>query len=204
MRLLLIRHGESVANAEGRLQGHLDIPLSDRGRRQAELLADRLAPLGVQALYTSPLLRAKGTAEIVAGCLGLPVEERPALMERNVGELAGLTRDEIITRFPRYMPARTQLRQIEIEGFEQDAEIAQRVKDALAAIIDAHAQGTVAVITHGGIIFSFCRQTLRMPTVRPGPLAVENASITTFDIVRGEAPRATLVTLNDTCHLNGT
>jgi len=203
MRLLLIRHGESVANAEGRLQGHLDIPLSDRGRRQAELLADRLAPLGVQALYTSPLLRAKGTAEIVAGCLGLPVEERPALMERNVGELAGLTRDEIITRFPRYMPARAELRPIEIEGFEQDAEFAQRVKDALAAIIGAHAQGTVAVVTHGGIIFSFCRQTLRMPTVRPGPFAVENASVTTFDIVRGETPRATLVTLNDTCHLDG-
>jgi broad specificity phosphatase PhoE len=203
MRLLLIRHGESVANAEGRLQGHLDIPLSGRGRQQAELLAERLAPLGVESLYTSPLLRAKGTAQIVAGRLRLPVEERPALMERNVGELAGLTRDEIVARFPRYMPARTQLRQIEIEGFEQDAEFAQRVKDALAAIIDAHAQGTVAVITHGGIIFSFCRQTLRMPTVRPGPFPVENASITTFDIVRGEAPRATLVTLNDTCHLNG-
>ncbi len=54
MRLLLIRHGESVANAEGRLQGHLDVLLSDRGRRQAERLAEKLAPLGVEALYTSP------------------------------------------------------------------------------------------------------------------------------------------------------
>jgi probable phosphoglycerate mutase len=203
MRLLLIRHGESVANAEGRLQGHLDIPLSDRGRRQAERLAERLAPFGVEALYTSPLLRAKGTAEIVGGRLGLAIEERPALMERNVGELEGLTRDEIIARFPRYMPARAELRPIEIAGFEQDAEFAQRVKDALAVITNAHARGTVAVITHGGIIFSFCRQTLRMPTVRPGPFAVENASITTFHIVRGEAPRATLITLNDTCHLDG-
>ena len=160
--------------------------------------------LSVEALYTSPLLRAKGTAEIMSERLGLAIEERPALMERNVGELEGLTREDIIVRFPRYMPARAELRPIEIAGFEQDADFAQRVKDALAAIIEAHAQGTVAVVTHGGIIFSFCRQTLRMPTVRPGPFAVENASITTFDIVRGEAPRATLITLNDTCHLNGT
>ena len=204
MRLLLIRHGESVANAEGRLQGHLDIPLSDRGRRQAERLAERLAPFGVEALYTSPLLRAKGTAEIMSERLGLAIEQRAALMERNVGELEGLTREEIIARFPRSMPARAELRPIEIAGFEQDADFAQRVKDALAAIIEAHAQGTVAVVTHGGIIFWFCRQTLRMPTVRPGPFAVENASITTFDIVRGDTPRATLITLNDTCHLNGT
>ena len=101
MRLLLIRHGESIANAEGRLQGHLDIPLSDRGRRQAERLAERLAVLSVKALYTSPLLRAKGTAEIMSERLGLAIEQRAALMERNVGELEGLTREEIIARFPR-------------------------------------------------------------------------------------------------------
>jgi probable phosphoglycerate mutase len=203
MKLVLIRHGESLANAEGRLQGHLDIPLSDRGRRQAERLGERLASLGVGALYTSTLLRAKETAEMVATRLGLTLEERAALMERNVGELEGLTREEIIARFPHYIPARTETRRVEIQGFEQDAEFAQRVLHGLTMIIEAHPQQTVAVLTHGGVIFSFCRQTLQMPTVRPGPFAIDNGSITTFDIVRGDAPRSTLVTLNDTCHLHG-
>ncbi len=203
MRLLLIRHGESLANAEGRLQGHLDIPLSDRGRRQAERLGERLAPLGVDALYTSPLRRANESAEIIGVRLGLTLAERAALMERNVGELEGLTREEIVARFPHYMPARTDVRRVEISGFEQDGEFAQRVMQGLTTIIEAHPQQTVAVLTHGGVIFSFCRQTLQMPTVRPGPFAIDNGSITTFDIVRGDAPRSTLVTLNDTCHLRG-
>ncbi len=208
MRLLLIRHGESVANAEGRLQGHLDVLLSDRGRRQAECLAEKLAPLGVEALYTSPLRRAAETAEIIGAKLGLPVEERAALMERNVGVLEGLTRDEIIAKFPHYMAARTALRPIEIEGFEQDEVFASRVKETLAEIIEAHRGQTMAVVTHGGIIFSFCRQSLRIPTVRPGPFAIDNASLTTFQIADGDgrAPgRAPvqLLTLNDVCHLDG-
>jgi broad specificity phosphatase PhoE len=206
MRLLLIRHGESIANAEGRLQGHLDVLLSDRGRRQADCLGEKLAPLGVEALYSSPLRRAAETAEIIGARLGLPVQEREPLMERNVGVLEGLTRDEIIAKFPRYMPARTELRQIEIEGFEQDEAFASRVRDILGSIIEAHAGQTVAVVTHGGIIFSFCRQSLQMPTVRPGPFAIDNASITSFDIRDGDGvapgrPRVQLITLNDTCHL---
>jgi broad specificity phosphatase PhoE len=202
MRLLLIRHGESLANAEGRLQGHLDIPLSDRGRRQAERLGERLAPLGVEALYTSPLRRARETAEIIGARLAVAFQARATLMERNVGELEGLTRDEIIARFPHYVPARTETRRVEIEGFEQDGEFAQRVMHGLTEIIEAQPEQTVAVLTHGGVIFSYCRQTLQMPTVRPGPFAIDNGSITTFEIVRGDAPRSTLVTLNDTCHLH--
>jgi broad specificity phosphatase PhoE len=207
MRLLLIRHGESVANAEGRLQGHLDVLLSDRGRRQAERLAEKLAPLGVEALYTSPLRRAAETAEIIGAGLGLPVEERTPLMERNVGVLENLTRDEIIAKFPHYMPARTALRTIQIEGFEQDEAFASRVKETLAGIVEAHRGQTVAVVTHGGIIFSFCRQSLQMPTVRPGPFAIDNASLTTFEVADGDgaAPgrtRIQLLTLNDVCHLH--
>jgi broad specificity phosphatase PhoE len=203
MRLLLIRHGESIANAEGRLQGHLDIPLSDRGRRQAELLAATLEPLGVAALYASPLLRAKGTAEIIGAQLGLAIEERAALIERNWGEAEGLTSDEIIARFPQYLPQRREVRHVEIPGFEQDGELTQRAMQGLRAIIDAHADGAVAIVTHGGVIVTYCKETLRIPAIRPWPFAVDNASITTFDIVRGDRPRSTLLTLNDTCHLNG-
>jgi broad specificity phosphatase PhoE len=209
MRLLLIRHGESTANADGRLQGHLDIPLSDRGRRESDLLAERLSRLTIDALYTSTLSRARETAETVANRLGLDVVERPALMERDVGELAGLTRDEIRARYPEYIRARTAgAANVTVAGYESDDDLAQRVMRVLEEIVGDHPRQTVAVVTHGGVIAVACRQTLQMPVARPGPFVVSNAGITTFDMREEDSdpwvrPRAQIVTLNDTCHLDG-
>ena len=209
MRLLLIRHGETSANAEGRLQGHLDVSLSERGRRQSEQIADRLSQLSLEALYTSPLKRARETADIIAGRNGLTPEDRPALMERNVGELAGLNREEIRARYPDFVRTRAEARpEVAVPGFESDADLKQRVLDGLGAIIESHPAQTIGVVTHGGAIAAFLRETLEMPTTRPGAFAVSNASITTFDVREGEhsagnRPRVILISLNDTCHLDG-
>ena len=210
MRLLLIRHGESTANAEHRLQGHLDIPLNDRGRRESDLLAERLSRLTIDALYSSPLSRARETAETVAKRVGLDVIERPALMERDVGELAGLTREEIRARYPEYVRARAAGdSNVTVAGYESDDDLAQRVMRVLEETVGDHPRQTVAVVTHGGVIAVVCRQTLQMPVARPGPFAVSNVGITTFDMREGDSdpwvrPRMQLVTLNDTCHLDGT
>jgi len=207
MRLLLIRHAESSANAEGRLQGHLDVPLSARGRRESERLAERVETFGVVALYTSPLARARETARIIAERMALQALERPALMERDVGGLAGLTRDEILARFPQYAPARAARRSIDVPGFEDDEPFAQRVLAAFDEIVSAHAAQMVAVVTHGGVIGAFIRHALELPVVRPGPLTIDNASITTLDLGDGGGPampsQTRLVSLNDTCHLLG-
>ena len=209
MRLLLIRHGETSANVEGRLQGHLDVSLSERGRRQSEQLAERLSHLSPEALYTSPLKRARATADVIAGRNGLTPEDRPALMERNVGELAGLNREEIRARYPDFVRARAEVRtDVGVPGFESDADLKQRVLDGLGAIIESHPAQTIGVVTHGGVIAAFLRETLDMPIIRPGPFVVSNASITTFDVREGERsdgirPRVVLASLNDTCHLDG-
>src|SRR5579884_1391455 len=92
--LLLVRHGETDWNAEGRLQGHTDRPLSDFGRRQAKELAERLSGERVDAIYASDLARARETAEIVGERLGLPVVIDPDLREKNWGSWEGLTGDE--------------------------------------------------------------------------------------------------------------
>ena len=208
MRLLLIRHGESSANAEGRIQGRLDIPLSDRGRRQSDALADRVCQLKIDALYTSPLSRASDTAAPLATRLRLPAEPRPDLMERDFGDLAGLTRDEIIARYPEYVRARTQGLPIEVDGYEGDDVFNQRVTQITTEIIEAHPGQTVVAVSHGGVIAAMCRQTLQMPVVRPGRFAIDNCSITTFDVREVDSttptrPRIQLVALNDTCHLDG-
>lgn len=209
MRLFLIRHGESTANAEARLQGHLDYPLSERGRRESERLVERLASLDVDALYASPLRRARETADIVNERLGLTLIEREELRERDVGEAAGLTREEIIARFPEFVRARREGRlDHDIPGWERDDAFTERVGQVLADLTNGHDGRTVVAVTHGGVIAQVCRQVLGMEARRPGPFATSNAGITILEVQDGEfdasrQPRVRLVTLNDTCHLEG-
>ncbi len=100
MRLLLIRHAESVGNRELRLQGRTDFPLTKRGLRQAEELAASLTGRQVIAVYSSPIRRTLDTAEAIAGRLGLTVEAQAALQEYDFGEMSGLTWPEIQERRP--------------------------------------------------------------------------------------------------------
>jgi broad specificity phosphatase PhoE len=104
--IYLVRHGETLANSEGRFQGRLESPLSARGLAQAQLVGQRLAALaaadpGTWAIETSPLGRARQTAAIVAEVLGLPEPAiEPRLIEADYGALEGLTRPEVDTGWP--------------------------------------------------------------------------------------------------------
>ena len=98
--LLLARHGESDWNRARRWQGHADRPLTDLGRRQARELAERLAGVELDAVFSSDLRRASETAEIVARSQGLDVTTMPELREVDVGSWSGLTRTEAEERFP--------------------------------------------------------------------------------------------------------
>jgi uncharacterized phosphatase len=133
--LLLIRHGETDWNAEGRLQGHTDRPLNDYGRRQAHALAERLASDEIAAIYASDLARARETAEIVGARLGLPVVLEPGLRERDWGSWEGLTGSE--------------RDRVEYVG-EAPGEHAERVLAAVHAIAGRHPAGRIVVVTHGG------------------------------------------------------
>ena len=133
--LLLIRHGETDWNAEGRLQGHTDRPLNDFGRRQARALAERLAGDGITAVYSSDLSRALETAEILAARLELPVVTDPDLRERNWGSWEGLTG--------------TERDGVEYVGEANDAH-GERVLGAVRRIAEQHPGESVVVVTHGG------------------------------------------------------
>jgi len=133
--LLLVRHGETDWNAEGRLQGHTDRPLNEFGRRQAKDLADRLAGEGPDAIYASDLARAKETAEIVGERLGLTVVVDPDLREKDWGTWEGLTGDERV--------------HVEFEG-ETTEDHRDRVMAAVRRIVARHPDQRVVVVTHGG------------------------------------------------------
>jgi probable phosphoglycerate mutase len=133
--LLLVRHGETDWNAEGRLQGHTDRPLNDHGRRQAHELAEELTGEQLDAIYSSDLVRARETAEIVGERLGLPVMLDRGLREKNWGTWEGLT------------PAERDA--VELVG-ESTEEHTARTLGALRRIAERHPDGRVLVVTHGG------------------------------------------------------
>ena len=134
--LLLVRHGETDWNADGRLQGHTDRPLSDFGRRQADELAGELAGEGLEAIYSSDLVRARETAEIVGERLGLGVALDPDLREKDWGNWEGLTAVE--------------RDRVEFVGEPTEAHL-ERALRALRRIAERHpGDGTVLVVTHGG------------------------------------------------------
>jgi broad specificity phosphatase PhoE len=150
-RILLTRHGETEWNALGKLQGHTDIVLNEAGRAQARALATRVRPLGLGAVVTSDLARARETGEIVAATLGLeaPVIEH-ALRERKFGVFEGLTRDECESQHPDAW--RAWLAQTGSPPGGEERELAvERMAVALARI--ASGEGPpVLVVSHGGVM----------------------------------------------------
>src|SRR5215210_2743191 len=152
--LLLLRHGQSTWNAEGRWQGQSDPPLSDLGREQAEEAAGKLAEVGVTALVTSDLIRARETGEILAHALGLaaPAED-PDLREYDVGDWEGLTRPEIEAGWPDQLAAWREGRLLATPGGETRSAFLERIMAGLRRAAAAAELGDVAVVvTHGGAI----------------------------------------------------
>jgi broad specificity phosphatase PhoE len=148
-RLLLLRHGQSEWNAQGRWQGWADPPLTDEGRDQARRAGRALGPF--DAVVASTLHRAADTAAIIADVLGIgPVLTDPDLRERDAGQWQGLTRDEIEAGWPGAL--RDGVRP---DGYEGDTSVLDRVHRALARVAGrAGDDGTVAVVTHGGVIYA--------------------------------------------------
>jgi broad specificity phosphatase PhoE len=149
--ILLARHGESDWNVDRRWQGHADRPLTERGREQARALADRLADIALQAVYTSDLRRARETAEIVARTQGLEVHVTPALREVDVGSWSGLSREEAGARFPEGY-ARWLSGGPGWEDGESYEQMSERVLGALRAIVADHPEDRVLIVAHGGPI----------------------------------------------------
>ena len=150
-RLFLARHGETEWNAIGRLQGHTDIALNDRGRGQARELAASLADAGIVHVIASDLLRASQTATIVAEALGLPPPQIvPELRERRFGVFEGLTRDECMVRYPDAWAAWHAQTGVP-EGAEPLADATARMHAALESLT-AQSGGPALVISHGGVM----------------------------------------------------
>lgn len=200
-RLVVVRHGRTAWNAQGLVQGHLDIALDATGQQQAAAVADALADAGVQAVYASDLQRAQQTAAPLAQRLGRPVQLDAGLRERAFGSFEGLSFATIDQRWPEHA-ARWRRREPDFRtpGGESLAEFRERAVAAVLRLAGAHPGEQIALVTHGGVLDLLYREATRLPldAVRTWPLA--NASINR--LLRSDQGLM-LVGWGDVAHLGG-
>ncbi|MFQ6102173.1 MAG: histidine phosphatase family protein [Anaerolineae bacterium] len=199
-RLLLIRHGRSTWNAAHRIQGQADPPLDEAGREQARRLAKRLRGEGITALYASPLRRAWETAVIIGDALGVSVVPDERLKEYDVGDVAGMTWEQVVEQYPdvahRWVEASED---VEFPGAEKGESFRARVVAAFGEIVARHAEGPIGVVAHGGTLGTYLNHLIGLPTWR-SPFRFGNGSLS---IVEVNPVRPRIALLNDTCHLGG-
>jgi len=198
-RLYLVRHGMTEWNDGGKMQGKTDIPLNGKGILQAEFLARRLAQRRkIKAIYTSPLIRAKSTAEIISAVLKIEVIDAPALQEVDFGEWEGLTLEEIRAGWGDALELWYEGKTLP-PGGEGIFAMQRRVVECVEAIANKHIGEEILLVAHGGPIRAFLCHILG--TIKPfRKIKQGNANINILDF--SEEWGWQIFTINDICHLS--
>jgi 2,3-bisphosphoglycerate-dependent phosphoglycerate mutase len=196
---LLLRHGETVWNRDGRLQGWQDSPLSEAGRAQADALAVRLASEHVDAIVASDLGRTRETAAPLAARLGLPLRLDAGLRERCYGEFEGMTWAEIERARPtEYHRLAARDPEYVVPGGESGVQFRNRVVAAFEHLAQRYLDASVAVVTHGGVLGIVYRHAKDIALEMPRTFSVPNAAV---NRVRIGAGRWAVESWADTGHL---
>ena len=176
--VLLIRHGETAWNVEGRIQGYLDSPLTDLGQAQAEALGARLAGEALDALISSDLGRTRQTIHPISRSTGLAPVFDSALRERNYGAWEGRTYAEIKRDFPEdYERILRRDPHAAAQGGESAVQFQERVVAAFTRLALALRGRRIAVVTHGGVLGVMYRHAMGLGLDAPRTYTIANASI---------------------------
>ena len=200
VKVILVRHGETDWNRSRRIQGgKSDTQLNSEGWQGAESLAQRLKSEEIQAIYSSPLQRARDTAQPIARYHQIKIELEPSLKEIDVGELEGVSIAEVGKRLSQLLTIHSQDDTLpKMPGGESLAEVQQRAWSAMQRLVDRHPDGTFIVVSHYFTILTIICAVLNLPLSQIIRLRLEASSISII-IFDEQAPRLTL--FNDTCHL---
>jgi broad specificity phosphatase PhoE len=198
-RLLLVRHGESTWNRVHRIQGQLDPPLSEEGRRQATQLGRRLAGHKFSAFYSSDLGRAMETAGLIGEAVGVTPTPMAEVREIYLGEWEGLHNHELEARFPQAWASWSEEPNWDlVPGGEGSAPFEARVAAAIDSIFERHPEGDVLVVTHGGVIQIALHHVVGRPGRGIFPFRIQNASLS---VIEKRGGRLVVSGVNDIGHL---
>jgi len=175
MKICVVRHGETDWNKIGRIQGREDIPLNETGKKQSREIASYLRETTWSAVITSPLSRAKQTAQIIAEALQLPVFEDEDLVERDYGNISGLTAAEREEKNLDFNNA----------GAEEWNEVQKRVFGALLKHAEKHTGENIIIVSHGAAINSVLT-TLSNREFGTGITKLKNACINMLEYENGK------------------
>ncbi|MBV8679571.1 MAG: histidine phosphatase family protein [Aquitalea sp.] len=179
-RFCLIRHGETDWNREHRLQGHLDIPLNQRGLQQAEQLAAALGRQQLQfsVLHVSELTRARQTASAISQQLGLALHTHAELKERHYGAFQGRTFDEARTHIPHvYRLHQERDLHFDLQGGESLIVFQQRIMHCMQQLAAQHAGEQILVVSHGGVLEMVHRCASGQGLAGPRDFPIPNAAL---------------------------
>jgi broad specificity phosphatase PhoE len=199
VELKLIRHGESVANREGRIQGQTDYPLSAQGIEQAERLAKWLARERIDMLYSSDLSRAYQTAVAIARYHPLSVITRADVREVKLGRFETLTFDEIREKFPAYAGA--DFLRSGLSDVEQADQVYARALAVVDDLLKHHKEERVVLVSHGLFISCMLQALLNVKWQGKRVFAVGNTGITTLKF--DSLTRFVILGVNEQPHLYG-
>ena len=199
MRLILVRHGESEWNRDGRIMGRADIPLTELGRRQAHAVVQALQGEQVQTVYCSPLKRALETGRMISDDQGCPLIPDPDLQELGRGNLEGMTRERAFMAYPDLQRTWPQVSgPTGLHGQESLGQLDLRVRRCLDRIRAKHSQETIVLVGHYFVNLMILLHFLRLELRYFRNFGQDIAGISIVEV--GE-DRSTICVLNDTCHL---
>jgi 2,3-bisphosphoglycerate-dependent phosphoglycerate mutase len=201
--LILIRHGETEWNREGRIQGHLDSALTVEGIEQARACAQRLRDEHFDQTVASDLPRVRHTAELLLEQRDVPIRFDAALRERSYGIGEGLTYAEMDAQHPEFFSRiRTTDPDYAVEGSESRRQFHARITTALRAIASQHAGQRVLVVTHGGVLGVVYRWLNGMHISSPHKVEIPNVAYNRVSMTgSGPDERWQLDVWADTTHL---
>lgn len=198
MELLVIRHGQSEADILKCHEGRADFPLTDLGIKQAELLADWIKKNYLpDFIISSPLKRARRTAEILASSVEINLQYDDDLMEYNNGKLAGLPYEEAAIKFP----AQPENKKVYISFYGQETliEFRARAEKVLTKIIEEYPpESRVAIVSHGNMINMLFRSFLKLPINCDCSISNEDTAVHYWKV---EKEKRKIIFLNKTAHL---
>ncbi|BDI31285.1 alpha-ribazole phosphatase [Capsulimonas corticalis] len=201
-RLLIVRHGETEWNTEGRIQGHTNSKLSALGVKQAQALTKRLGPWKLDAVYSSDLTRAMDTIAAAAKGHKLSAQPREALREKGFGEWEGQTVTEVSARYPDLWKRYHGERELDtpIPGGESWTQVKTRVLTVLQEILDTNPpDATIVIVGHGAALRPILLDAMQAPLTCLPRISLDNASLSIVEYKPPHGGRLQL--LNDTSHL---
>lgn len=186
MRIFLVRHGETAWNKEGRFQGHCDIPLNELGLSQARDAALAAISWDHKAVYTSPLHRTMQVAEEISRLAGTPVVPMPGLKELSLGDLEGVTGEEMRNNWPQVSADwRRDPGSVSMPNGESLVQLQQRAWAAIEEIAASHGEDdTLVAVSHNFAIRTIVAKLIGMPLSNFHAMVLSLAAICTIEKVQ--------------------